>query len=155
MPSSRFAPKLTGEKAECAFTCQAMEQGLVVSKPYGDSAPYDFIVDSGPYQGKRPRLLRVQVRCAASICRGWYTIRAGTGGRCDPLTSLHADFLVAFIPPHHAWYVIPISALTGVRRGIAFRPHAPTRSRWERYRDAWHLLGGKPSMPQSRRDGIH
>jgi len=141
MPAPRVTAKLLGEEAECAFVWQAIRHGLVVSKPYGDSAPYDFIVDPGPLHGRPSRCLRIQVRSAFSCCRGWYTVRAGHGGRCDPLTRRHADFLVAFIAPEDVWYVIPVTALRGVRRGIAFRPHLPTKSRWERYREAWHLLG--------------
>jgi PD-(D/E)XK endonuclease len=141
MPLWPSNPKLLGEQAECAFLYQAIKRGWVVSKPYGDSAPYDFIIDSGPYHDKPSRVLRVQVRSAVSECRGWYTVRAGHGGQCLPFTYAQADFLVAFIPPHDAWYVIPVSALVGVRRGIAFRPHVPTKSRWEQYREAWVLLG--------------
>ena len=74
MPLWPSNPKLVGEQAECAFLYQAIKRGLVVSKPYGDSAPYDFIVDSGPYQGKPSRLWRVQVRSAGYVQSGWSRI---------------------------------------------------------------------------------
>jgi len=143
MPTPPSNPKLTGEEAECAFLWQAIRHGLVVAKPYGDSAPYDFIVDSGPYQGKQPRLLRVQVRCARWQSKGWYPVSAAHSDRNEPMTREHTDFLVAFIPAHEAWYIIPVGALKGLHTGIAFHPQPPTRSRWERYREAWGLLGGK------------
>ncbi len=136
-----FAPKALGEQAECAFTLQALRRDWFVSKPYGDSAPYDFIVDTGSQHGRPPHLVRVQVRSAWSKCKDAYTVRAGHGGRCEPLTPMLIDFLVAFVVPLDVWYVIPVRALRGVRRGIAFRPHKEhTRSKWERYRNTWKLL---------------
>ena len=49
-------PKLRGEIAEMAFLLKTARLGLCVSKPYGDSYAYDFIVDTGT------RLWRVQVK---------------------------------------------------------------------------------------------
>ncbi len=146
MPKPPYNPKLTGEQAECAFTTESLRRLLVVSKPYGDSAPYDFIVDSGPHQGKPSRLLRVQVRSAGYVQTGWYriSIRLSNG---RPLTRAETDFLVVSIPPHNAWYVIPVRALRGQKWGIAFCPGRPTRSRWERFRGAWWLLGAAANPP--------
>ncbi len=45
--------KLLGEEAECAFAWQAMKHGLIVAKPYGDSAPYDFIVQGRTNENHR------------------------------------------------------------------------------------------------------
>ena len=39
--------KLQGELVELRFLARAAELGLRVSKPYRDSAPYDFLVESG------------------------------------------------------------------------------------------------------------
>ncbi len=121
-----------------------MERGLLVAKPYGDSAPYDFIVDSGVYHDRPSRLLRVQVRVSRAMRPGgWYTVLATRAGLI-PLTPRHADFLAAFIPQCKAWYIIPVTALHGIRGTVAFRPNRPTKARWEKYRDAWHLLGAIP-----------
>jgi hypothetical protein len=62
MPSSQpaLAPinfkthKLRGEWAELRFMTRAAEHGLMVSKPWGDSAPYDLMVE---HHG---RVLRIQ-----------------------------------------------------------------------------------------------
>src|SRR5438045_4977389 len=48
--------KQRGEWVEMHFMTRAAEEGLRVSKPYGDSAPYDFIVEHSA------RCLRVQVK---------------------------------------------------------------------------------------------
>jgi len=48
--------KRRGEMAEAAFLHKASMLGFGVSKPWGDSEPYDLIVDSGS------SLWRVQVK---------------------------------------------------------------------------------------------
>ena len=48
--------KLRGELAEVRFMTRAAELGLRVIKPWGDSARYDFVVETGG------RFLRVQVK---------------------------------------------------------------------------------------------
>ena len=48
-------PKLRGEWAELRFMTCAAEHGLCVSKPWGETARYDFAVE---YEG---RFVRVQV----------------------------------------------------------------------------------------------
>ncbi len=50
--------KRRGEMAEAAFLHKASRLGFGVAKPWGDSDPYDLIVDSGR------RLWRVQVKSA-------------------------------------------------------------------------------------------
>jgi len=39
--------KQRGEWVEMLFMARASREGLQVSKPYGESAAYDFIVESG------------------------------------------------------------------------------------------------------------
>jgi len=39
--------KMFGEEAELRFMLKAFEQGIRVTKPFGDSMPYDFIADGG------------------------------------------------------------------------------------------------------------
>src|ERR1700675_2682302 len=48
----KLPPKRRGELAELAFLKKAIGMGFLVSKPWGDSDRYDFIVDGG---GKRWR----------------------------------------------------------------------------------------------------
>ena len=58
--------KRRGEWAEMRFMTRAAERGLTVSKPWGDSAAYDFTVEH------RGRLLRVQIKSTLRIVRGVY-----------------------------------------------------------------------------------
>jgi len=43
----RENPKRSGEMSEAAFLLKASSMGFRVSKPWGDSERYDFVVDSG------------------------------------------------------------------------------------------------------------
>ena len=64
------------------------------------------------------------------------------GGKRVTYTADQIDFIVAFVAPHDAWYVIPLDAIRG-RKFIRLYPGGTTRSdagRFEPYREAWHLL---------------
>src|SRR5690242_9085889 len=47
--------KLQGEWAEACFAAEALRRGFIVSKPLGDSAPYDFVLDWRSSQRKPSR----------------------------------------------------------------------------------------------------
>src|ERR1700733_11659516 len=100
-------PKLRGELGELDFLRKAMGMGMLVSKPWGDSYRYDFIVD---WEG---RLSRTQVRSTEyrSGLRG-YAVHASyfAGKEAVPLTAKHIDVLVAFISTRDIWYVVPVTA---------------------------------------------
>jgi hypothetical protein len=129
--------KLQGEAAETVFLRRAISLGLTVSQPWGDSARYDFIVDSGV------RLSRVQVKSVSRPSpRNAYhlCVAAGSGGK-HPYTPRDIDFLAAYIIPEDIWYLIPSPVLRAVHT-IALHP-GPTRQRpgrFESFREAWHLL---------------
>ena len=42
---TRLTPKQLGEIAEAEFIAKAVGMGFVVARPWGDSEPYDFIVN--------------------------------------------------------------------------------------------------------------
>jgi hypothetical protein len=143
--------KQSGELAEIAFLHKAADLGFGVAKPYGDSERYDFILDSGE------RLWRVQVKSITVTYSGGghgyrMVTRHSRGLRKDsPYTAEEIDFLVAYIVPRDVWYVIPVKLVTPVA-GICFYPSGCRMGgRFERYREAWHLMapGGdlKPEPP--------
>ncbi len=169
----RANPKIDGERAECVFMGEAMGRGFIVSKPYGDSAPYDFVVQrrvvspqpsatrkkrrgipSKPKPGdpglkpratggasRGARLWRVQVKAVLrqQACGG-YAITTCHGSR-RPYTRQEIDFFVAWVVPVDAWYVIPIEEV-GTAMAAGLYPHVKgTRSKYEKYREAWRLLG--------------
>jgi len=152
----RWNPKWIGEQGECAFLDAAMSRGFLVSKPFGDSARYDFIVDpTGPDGGRGP-LWRVQVKSALtrSGTRSPYpgyviSVRHGTPPKICGFED--ADFLAAYIFDYHAWYIIPMTATTGAG-SLWLYPNRKTRGMFERFREAWHLLRSSRLLTLRRND---
>src|SRR5512141_2856725 len=91
--------KLQGELVELRFLTRAAELGLRVSKPYGDSAPYDFLVESGG------TVFKVQVKSTsyrANKCRAWVCVAHQQGAR---YSRKDVDFIAAYIISEDAWYI--------------------------------------------------
>jgi hypothetical protein len=123
-------PKLRGEWAELHFILRAIELGLILSKPYGDSAPYDLIVD---HQG---HFLRIQVKCTL--------YKRDNSYQCC-LTANHIlytpdeiDFFAAYVIPADVFYILPLAA-THNQSDIILSPHRKN-SKYSQYKEAWHLL---------------
>ena len=138
-----------GELAEIAFMFRAAREGIGVAKPYGDSHPYDFLVQHGR------RLLRVQVKsCFRRLrdpARNGFTVSVCHHLRKGiiPYTLDEIDYIAAFIAVKNAWYLIPVDAL-GEHRFIHLYPRKlATRNGgiFEQYREAWNQL--KDSSAQS------
>jgi hypothetical protein len=142
--------KRRGELAELAFALKASNLGFGVSKPYGDSERYDFILD--PREIGKPRvgtpLWRIQVKCTTQLVNGLYRLNAARRleGRVVPYRPGEIDFLAAYIFPEDTWYIVPLAAFLG-RTSLFFRPRthlsADDHSRlgqYDPYREAWPLL---------------
>jgi hypothetical protein len=126
--------KRQGEWAEVCFIAAAMRRGLVVSRPYGDSAHYDLLVDS------RGRLSRVQVKSVRIAHKNAYRISCGRGMKYKrSYSSEEADFIAAYVIPHDTWYIIPVHEIFP-RKTIRVCPQQPSTRLLEKYREAWHLL---------------
>ncbi len=152
--------KQQGEYGEMRLQVEGTEQGLFLSKPYGDSMPYDFIADN------LRLFLRIQVKTVNVRHQAGYVFRTGSsrvrklrGGERDfegarreyrrsmrPGQKLRAyraseiDFIAGLVIPENAWYIIPVAALKG-RTEVCVFPHNPhSRGMFERYKEAWHLL---------------
>jgi len=69
-PSNPNRPntKRTGERSEAAFLYQASQRRFAISKPWGDSERYDFILDNRPHP--TVHLVRVQIKCTDSLRAG-------------------------------------------------------------------------------------
>jgi hypothetical protein len=123
-------PKLRGEWAELRFILRAIELGLILSKPYGDSAPYDLVVD---HQG---HFLRIQVKCTIFHRGNSYKCHLDHNG--IPYTPDQIDFFAAYIIPADVFYILPLAA-TNNQPDILLTPHRKN-SKYAQYREAWHLL---------------
>jgi hypothetical protein len=126
--------KRRGEWAEMRFMSAAAEHGLCVSKPWGDTARYDFIVQFKHY------LYRIQVKSTTYKREGSYTCSAH---RCRGVYVLDDfDFLAAYIVPEDLWYIIPASDALG-HDSLVIR--TSPNAKYARFREAWHLLKPEPT----------
>jgi len=117
--------KRRGEIVEIAFLHTVANMGFAVTKPYGDSEPYDFIVDSGN------RLWRVQVKSCQYRNRLTYWLVTGRPlyQAQGPYTAEQIDILAVDIVPADAWYVIPVNAFSpSTSFGL---PSTPSGGRWK------------------------
>jgi hypothetical protein len=122
--------KARGEWAELRFMTRATELGFIVSKPWGDSAPYDLATDH------RGRFRRVQVKCTLRQRDNFYicTICANH----VPYRPDQIDFIAAYGIPTDTWYILPIKA-THNQTELVLSPHRK-KSKYGKYKEAWHLL---------------
>ena len=125
-------PKLRGEWAELRFMARAAEHGLQVTKPWGETARYDFAVEH------EARFVRVQVKSTMFMDRGGYscTVRGCRG----PYEGDPFDFVAAYLIPLDLWYIIPAAKCQG-QGSIALYPRLK-KSKYGMYKGAWYLLRG-------------
>jgi hypothetical protein len=142
-PSNEAAPrnsKRTGELSEAAFLHKAVGLGFRVTKPWGDSERYDFVLDSGR------RLWRVQIKCTAAERAGGYHIQPihfVYGKNKVFYTAEDIDVLAAHIVPLDVWYVVPVGALAQGSSLRLYPDDGCRTARFEKYREAWHVFRGE------------
>jgi hypothetical protein len=123
-------PKLRGEWAELCFMTRAAEHGLCVTKPWGETARYDFAVE---HDGQ---FVRVQVKSTMFVDRGGYS--CSVRGCRGPYQGNPFDFLAVYLIPEDLWYIIPAKKVKG-QGSVALYPKLK-KSQYKRYREAWGLL---------------
>jgi hypothetical protein len=138
-----------GNLAELAFLYKAASLGFGVAKPYGDKEPYDFILDSGE------RFWRVQVKSSSYSVpgRSGYAVNAwhiGKGCKSKAYDAGEIDFIVAYIVPADAWYIVPVNQLVSVRFLRLYPSGCRGGGCFEAFREAWHLLAPGADLPQPR-----
>jgi hypothetical protein len=135
-PARRRETKRRGELAETAFLHRATELGFHVSKPYGDSDRYDFIVDNGR------ALLRVQVKSTSTVSNGLYHVNAGRRSTSGPVPyhPSQVDYLAIYVFPENTWYILPVTILAGRVSLLLYPRHHPKPGLYAPYREAWRLL---------------
>ena len=132
-------PKRRGELSELAFMHKVVSLGFSVTKPWGDSDRCDFILDTGD------RLWRVQVRSTEYLSHRGYSVHTYVYVKHQmvALTEREIDVVIAYIVPLNLWYVVPVKDFAG-RKNLWFYPHGSKKgSRFEIYREAWHLIAPK------------
>jgi hypothetical protein len=137
--------KKQGEWVELQFMARAAAHGLTVSKPWGDSSPYDCVVESDRVFN------RVQVKSTAKFRDNAYECAINdlvAKTRRRRYAPGDFDFYAIYLVREDLWYVIPASAVER-KRAIALNPHY-RKSRYISYLEAWHLLAGAPSEHSGR-----
>jgi len=124
--------KTKGDWAELAFMSKAVALGFTVCRPYGDNHLFDFLVFA-PLN----RISRVQVKSCWSFNHAYQLNSHRAHYRRYRAADL--DFIIGYVVPYDAWYVIPLDRV--IKPMIALFPHVPrSRGKYERFREAWHLL---------------
>jgi hypothetical protein len=133
--------------AELIFVVKATSMGFAVSKPYGDSEPYDLIVE------QNGRVFRIQVKSVFTTQRWGYSIAVARMRQHKPILRYSADeidFIAAYVVAHDAWYIIPVAEI-GSLAHIRLYPEGTKRydgGRFEKYREAWDLLRRGTAIPK-------
>jgi len=133
---------------------KAAEHGFKFAKLWGDSAPYDMVVDLGG------RFVRVQVK--STMCKTWEGDRHVPPGSYAVFLRHQSspryqrtdfDYLAVYVIPKDVWYIMPSAEVTP-KIGIRVCPGNKSNP-YECYREAWHLLHDRPSAPPPRRNGTY
>ena len=126
--------KRRGEWVELVFAVRAMELGLRLARPWGESSGYDFTVDQGA------RIVRVQVKST--------TFKEGAEGySCTlkdskgPYKKNSFDFVAAYVIPEDVWFVLPEKVVRGMW-SVGLYPKLEA-AKYREYQEAWYLLRGE------------
>lgn len=122
--------KKAGETAECYFDYLAMSQGLVVSEPRGDSAPYDRIVE------RKNKLYKVQIKMRSSrgeakLRNYVVTVSKSDGSAYDPE---EVDIVAIHLRNENLWYFIPIKLVSRKMR------INPKKDKFDKYKYNWDVF---------------
>lgn len=143
LPGLRL-PKRQGEWAEAVFLAHAIREGLCVTRPWGDSARYDFIVDC------HGQLLRIQVKSTRHQHRRGYSFMNSSADFRRLYSAKEVDYLALYVIPSDLWYIVPAQKV-GRRHAICVYPNVVgSRGRFEQFRNGWDLLRSRRS-PRLRR----
>jgi len=126
--------KKRGEWVELVFAVRAMELGLRLARPWGESSGYDFTVDQGT------RIVRVQVKSTIfkESAEGYSCTLKDSKG---PYKKNTFDFVAAYVIPEDVWFILPEKVVRGMW-SVGLYPKLET-AKYREYQEAWHLLRGE------------
>jgi len=143
--------KKRGQWAELRFMAKAIEHGYQISKPIGDTAQYDVVLQVGGH------FVSVQIKStyfqAGNLKPGNFVASLyHVNGPNRRYEREDFDFLVVYCIPTDVWYVIP-SAVASTKHAIRVCP-GDDLNQWEHYREAWYLLEDRAPCPLRKRGQI-
>lgn len=134
-----------GQAAEMLAMMECTHRGYTVSIPFGNKAPYDFVVDTGT------KLYRIQVReihyAMVASGRRWmldFMKPRGAGKylRYEKYTQDDIDFLIGVCVKHSTFYIFPVEAVCNRRQASFYFDSTPPQMArnydWtEQYKNEW------------------
>jgi hypothetical protein len=107
-----------------------MTEGLVVSEPRGDSAPYDRIVE------RNNKLYKVQIKMRSSHGKAKLKNYIVTVSRADgqPYTREEVDVVAIHLRNENLWYFIPIQFVSKKMR------INPNKDKFDKYKYNWNVF---------------
>ena len=136
--------KKRGEWAEAVFAARAAENGLTVSKPFGDSARFDCVV------GSTGKFVAVQVKCTIAKgpnAKGYICNLKSNNKKYQPGSF---DFVAAYAILEDTWYIVPEKEI----RGMSAICLCSTMPKYEKYREAWNLLREAPGCGETPEEAV-
>jgi|SRR5580704_879375 hypothetical protein len=137
--------KERGEWVELQFMARAVRKRFKISRPWGDSGPYDVGVEHGR------RFLRVQVKSTSFRLGNGYLCGFSSNQRGKRYMKWQVDFFAAYVIPEDVWYIIPAApVLKNKGTALMLCPVRPMRRdcyQYEGYREAWKLLRSQARHP--------
>ena len=143
--------KKRGQWAELRFMAKATELGFQLTKPVGDTAQYDVVIDLGG------RFISVQVKStffqASNLKPGNFVASlVHVSGPNHRYEQSDFDYLAVYCIPKDVWYIIPW-AVALRKQSICVCP-GDKQNQWEHYREAWHLLHDRAPAPLLKRGRV-
>lgn len=120
-----------GQIAELRFQLRATLNGLTVSKPFGDSASYDYIVDNGK------RLYKVQVKSSHYYephRPNRFSFSLSRGSKKRGYKAKEVDFFAFYIGKLDCFYLIPARL---IRLSKSFNLYA--YGKFEGFKENWRI----------------
>jgi hypothetical protein len=126
--------KKRGEWVELVFAVRAMELGLSLARPWGESSGYDFMVDQGE------RIVRVQVK-STIFKEGEEGYSCSLKDSKGPYKKGSFEYVAAYVIPEDVWFILPEKIIRGMW-SVGLYPKLET-AKYREYQEAWHLLRGE------------
>jgi hypothetical protein len=124
--------KQQGDSAELRFMLLNSELGYTVSKPFGDNAKYDLIVDTG-YSLDRIQVKSTKRKETSSGMNCYNCLVCSGATSKQQYTEKDVDYIAIYVIPEDAWYKIPIKEIKG--KTVKLYPHRSSqRNTYEKYK---------------------
>lgn len=127
--------KRIGDIGELAFMRRAVENGLVVCRPFVTTAPYDFVIEHNN------KLSRVQVKTTGNPLppndRYKIKLKRGKGQSHRPYEHGETDFFAIYLQDVDVFYVIPSYILVG-KISMSIFPHNP-KCQFDMFKEGWEI----------------